>query len=407
MGYEVWCDLKNTHGGESGFWLKVQKKIEDDAAKFIFILSDTSRDFEKKKGVYKEVQAADNTGQDNFIIPLKIEKLRGSVPINIGPDIYIESENWMNGLRELRERLEHDGVPRSGKPDIEKITSWWPAVSAREALVKEEECEIVSNVLPFKALPEKIHFLKVFSEDNPLTGYERLKKALPGYPAHSPHSDYAISFANAHDYLELTHGFEIEDSIVLQTRAFLEFGHAPLEITPQTARNIVTYLVASAFEKYLEDRGLRSKSAGRSPRKIWYPAYGLIKNNKHSIQEPGARKSPVWFVGQVSHYRKKYIWHFGIQPVIDLHTHHGILFSPKAVLSPPYRSDRGENRFQSATKIRSKSRSGGTMTGAGKFWGWRPGLPMIRTAFAYLPVIRTSFWILAPRFSPPARAMPM
>ena len=70
LGYEVWCDLKNTAAGESSFWLKVQKKIENDAAKFIFILSNASRDFEKKPGVYKEVQAADNTKRDNFILPL-------------------------------------------------------------------------------------------------------------------------------------------------------------------------------------------------------------------------------------------------------------------------------------------------------------------------------------------------
>lgn len=342
LGYEVWCDLKNARGGESAFWWKVQKKIENEAAKFIYILSNTSRDFQNKRGIYKELQAADNTGQDNFVVPLKVEKLSGSVPIIIGPDIYINSENWMEGLRELNERLEHDGVPRSSEPDIEKITSWWPSVSARNSLVKNQECQIVSNIFPFKALPEKIHFLKVLSESNPLTGYTRLKKALPLHPAHSSHSDYAISFGCAHDFLELTHGLEIEDSIVLQTQDFLQYGYAPLNIESHTARNIVTYLLATAFEKYLEDRGLRSKSNGRSPRKIWYPPNGLISNNNHSISELGARKSPVWFVGEVSHNRKKYIWHFGIRPAVDLHIHQGILFNPKVILSKPYRGDRGE-----------------------------------------------------------------
>ena len=101
MGYEVWCDVKNTHAGESSFWLKVQKKIAHEAAKFIFILSNTSRDFEKKPGVYKAVQAADKMRRDNFIFPLRIEKMTGSVPILIGPDLYIASENWAEGLREL------------------------------------------------------------------------------------------------------------------------------------------------------------------------------------------------------------------------------------------------------------------------------------------------------------------
>src|SRR5262245_52801896 len=75
LGYEVWCDVRNAPGGESDFWLKVQKKIENDAAKFIFILSESSREFEKKRGVYKEVQTADNLRRDNFILPLRIQKL--------------------------------------------------------------------------------------------------------------------------------------------------------------------------------------------------------------------------------------------------------------------------------------------------------------------------------------------
>jgi hypothetical protein len=32
LGYDVWCDVKNAPGGESAFWLKVQKKIEDEVA---------------------------------------------------------------------------------------------------------------------------------------------------------------------------------------------------------------------------------------------------------------------------------------------------------------------------------------------------------------------------------------
>jgi hypothetical protein len=79
-----------------------------------------------------------------------------------------------------------------------------------------------------------------------------------------------------------------------------------------------------------------------SRRKIWYPAHSLVKNNKHSISESGERKMPVWLVGKVSHFRRTYVWHFGVQPTIDLRVHSGILLSPKAIISAPYRSDRGE-----------------------------------------------------------------
>ena len=200
----MWCDVKNTHAGESAFWLKVQKKIENEAAKFIFILSNSSRDFEKKRGIYKEVQAADNTKRDNFILPLRIEKLAGSVPIIISPDLHISSENWAEGFRELQGRLIEDGVPRVQKPDYDRIVSWWPAVSAREVIVREIPEELASNVFRFAELPESIHFLKISSEGNPLRGRDQLKGALPSYPTYSAHGDYAITFARANDYLEMT-----------------------------------------------------------------------------------------------------------------------------------------------------------------------------------------------------------
>src|SRR5262249_48367683 len=322
--------------------LKVQKKIENEAAKFIFILSNTSRDFGKKPGLYKEVQAADNTKRDNFILPLRIEKLTGSVPIIIGPDLYINSENWAEGLRALQERLIKDGVPRHQAPDYHKIHAWWPAVSANEAVVRKEPAELVTNLFPFASLPKSVHFLKVASEGNPLSGRDQLKGALPNFPPYSVHEAFAISFASAADFMALTTGYEITDEVILPMDEFLESGLLELEINSHTAKNIATYLIASSFEHFLQARKLSNKAVGLSRKKIWFPAHSLINNNKHSISESGARKTPVWFVGKVTHFRKTYVWHFGVQPTIDLRVHSGILLSPKAIISAAYRSDRGE-----------------------------------------------------------------
>lgn len=341
MGYEVWCDLKNTHGGESNFWLKVQQTIENDAAKFIFILSDISRDFAKKKGIYKEVQAADNLRRENFIIPLRIEPLNGSVPIIIGPDLYINSENWAEGLRQLHVRLVEDDVPRAHEPDYEKISSWWPALGVEKTIVCKTPQEMVSNFLALQELPENLHLLKVSADGNPIIGHEHLKLALPSHPAHYAHGDYALSFACAHDYLELPHGFEIREDSVLQTTQFIKGGHEVAGIIPQIARNIVTFLVASALEKFLEDKGLNKKPARWSRRKTWYPVNELINKNKHSITEPGRRRVPIQLTGTVR-LRKQYMWHFGVQPIIDLYTLSGVLLSPRAVLTLPYKSHKNE-----------------------------------------------------------------
>ncbi len=345
MGYEVWCDLKNTHGGESEFWLKIQKKIENEAAKFIFILSNTSRDFERKKGVYKEVQAADNTRRGNFIIPLQIEKLTGGVPIIIGPGVYIDSENWAHGLRELHRRLVEDKVPKAGTPDLQRVLSWWPALHAPERLLSTEPSDLVSNIAPFKSLPASIHLLKVTADGNPLSGYDQLRQVFPPHPAHSAQGEYAVSFARAGDYVPLASGYDITDAAVLPTETFFEKGSEDAGIPAKTAQNVMTYLVASALENLLAGRGLSHKELRSSRRRIWFPAYGLVRGNKHNVAEPGRRKAPAWFVGSVSYRKKKYIWHFGVQPAVDLHTHKGVLLSPKAILTGPYRSDRGEKPF--------------------------------------------------------------
>lgn len=342
LGYEVWCDLKNTHGGESDFWLKVQQKIENEAAKFVFILSNASRDFQTKKGLLKEVQAADNLRRDNFIIPMRIERLTGSVPILIGPDIYIDSQSWANGLRELHKRLVKDGVPVTAKPDLQQLSTWWPALQVRERVVQVVPTDLTSNLVRFKALPPLIHVLGVKADGNPLTGYQALKEVLVGEPAHAPQGAYAVSFGRASDFKDVPAGYQITDVAAIPTESFIQNGYPSGEIQQGSAQRATTFLIASALERLLMGRGLSCKEVSYSRKKIWFPPYGLIQGNKQSISEAGRRPSPASFVGIHGYRGKKYVWHFGVQPSVDLHTHVGILFSPKAVLSMPYRSDKGE-----------------------------------------------------------------
>ncbi len=339
LGYEVWCDLKNTHGGESDFWLKVQKTIESEAAKFVYILSDASCDFERKKGIYKELQTADNLRRDNFIIPVRIEKLTRSRPILLSTSIYIEGENWALGLRDLVERLNEDGVPKRPDIDFEKISSWWPATSVEKIIRSDEPDELVSNILGIKAPPENVHFLKVFSERNPLTGFERLRSALPGRPAFYSHGDYAVTFANQFDFAELTEALEFKTAYVVGTQEFLAAGHEETGVAADIARNMVTSLVGQAWDAFLESKNLSAKPMGRGKRSIWYLREGQIPKGRASVAESGKRKVSIRLVGSVKHFRKTYHWHFGIFPTVDLRVHQGIVLSPKAVISlPPKRS---------------------------------------------------------------------
>ena len=334
LGYDVWCDLKNTHGGESDFWLKVQQKIENDAVKFVSILSNTSCDFEKKKGIYKELQAADNLKRDNFIIPVTIEKLTRTRPILLNTSIYIDGENWAVGLRDLVERLNEDGVPKRADIDYEKVGSWWPAASVERIVRTDTADELVSNVVSIKALPPKIHLLRVFSEGNPLTGHERLRGALPNSPAFSAHGDYAITFAAPSDLSPLITGLDIVTAHAPITSDFLASGHPESDIAPDTARNIVTYLVGQAWDGFLASKNLSAKTSPRR-RPIWYLRDAQLPKNRASVSEAGKRAVSIQLVGTVQHFRKTYRWHFGIYPTVDLRVNNGIILSPKAVISLP------------------------------------------------------------------------
>jgi hypothetical protein len=342
LGYDVWCDIRNAHGGETEFWLKVQKTIENDAAKVVYILSNALRDLERKKGLYKELQAADNLRRDNFIVPVRIEKLSGSLPILISPTLYISAENWAAGLRDLVERLREDGVPRRTDIDFEKISSWWPALSVDSVLREETEEELVSNILEIKALPERIHFLRVVADSNPITGYDALRKVLPGNPAHYAHGDHAVTFAGPPDFTGLAPGFECETACTLDTRDFLASGHKASGIEPDIAHNIVTYLVGEVWDTLMASKNLSAKKVGRGRRAIWYVRDGLIPGNKAGVSEPGKRPVSIKLVGKIRHYRKSYVWHFGWFSSVDLRVHGGIILSPKAVLSPPYNGGAGE-----------------------------------------------------------------
>lgn len=342
LGYEVWCDIKNTHGGESDFWLKVQKVIENDAARFVFFLSNASCDFDKKKGIYKEVQTASNLGINNFIIPVRTEKLTRSLPILLGTDLYIQGENWAVGLQELVARLNKDGVPRRGVIDFDKVSTWWPALAVENIVRQDEEEELVSNILPITMFPETIYLLAVRSHGNLITGFESIRKVLPQTPACYAQGDHTVTFGMPVDFHELPADVTVETAYALSTHDFLSFGHEEAGISPDIAHNIVTYLIAQAWHSFMASKGLSGKTVARTNRTIWYVRDGLILNNRISLAEPSKRKVSLQLVGSVKHYRSEYLWHFGVLPTVDLRIHNGIILSPKAVISLPYNTAEGE-----------------------------------------------------------------
>lgn len=115
--------------------------------------------------------------------------------------------------------------------DLSKVASWWPATTAEDILVKAEPSKITSNVFSLRALPTNIHFLKIFSEGNPLKTREQMKGAIPKSPAYAVQGEHAVSFASASDLKAVTRNYDIVDALVLLP------GKQPLRLSDsRTAR---------------------------------------------------------------------------------------------------------------------------------------------------------------------------
>jgi hypothetical protein len=254
---------------------------------------------------------------------------------SIGTDIYINADNWTDGLDQLVKRLRADKVPLSQDPDYKAISSWWPALSARPALVREEPVNLTSTILPIAALPPRVHLFKVFADGNIISGHERLRHALPGHLPFSAHGELAASFASPEDFAVATNGLEIRPVAAQPTPQFLAEGCE--DLISEAAVNMATYWTAASLEAKLQSKGLSYKPVPRSSRKIWYPAKGLLRNDRHGIEEDGRKKSPASLVGKITNYRRLYFWHFGVQPQVDLRVHAAVLLNPKAIITRPYK----------------------------------------------------------------------
>ncbi len=98
---------------------------------------------------------------------------------------------------------------------------------------------------------------------------------------------------------------------------------------------MLTYFIAASLEKLLTDKGLSNKALSYSRRKIWFADHGLLRI--YSFDGPDGRKARIHMGGKITSLRRLYAWHFAIQPAVDLRIHYGVVLSPKAIISKPYR----------------------------------------------------------------------
>lgn len=250
-GYEVFADILSLEYGD--LWRKeITTTLQSKAVKMLLCCSDETL---ARRGVQEEISIAEDLAKElkdeRFIIPLRIRPFKKLFGI-AGMQYLDFSASWANGLRELLDFLERQNIPRRQNP---RISPNWESYRKRQAVQIMDEPEVLtSNWLRIR-LPATIHYYECTGAlDHP--ALERACNASP-IPAYI-HNRGFFSFGTA-DEIEMA--FQSAGKFYVRTAeslaSFLENGAADPRIPLRDARNIVTAMLRTAWEKHCGSSDLR------------------------------------------------------------------------------------------------------------------------------------------------------
>lgn len=252
-GYPVWCDIVRLKGGED-FWNDIELAIRDRTIKFIYVLSKTSND---KQGPRQELQVAKGVARrerlHDFIIPLHIDDLpHADINILLNQLNAISFEkSWAQGLKELLDKLEQDGVPKDSLNTPKVAASWWRDQFSAERGLSNSPEDYLSNWFLVESLPEDIYFHLI---KNVPWGDENEGKNPP-FPVF-PYAGGVFTFAARNDLTTAEdEGWLIPQTHKFRTRDVLD-GSLSQVIDIRQARNAMTHLLRESWLRMIRERGL-------------------------------------------------------------------------------------------------------------------------------------------------------
>ena len=318
-GYPVWCDLTKLLGGET-FWSDIEQALRTRTVKFLYVLSKTSN---IKDGPLSELHVAANVKRDeklhDFIIPLLIDDLpHRDINIQLARLTTVNfRKGWAQGLKDLLEKLESEGVQKRSDFSPSAVAAWWRTQhSAAQGITNRRE-EHLSNWFPIRGLPKIISLHQVSGWPN----NEKEASVLNTDFSAIRHDRYIVTFADSKafqsDYeIEKTHAYCSEDLIAGAIDGAL--------LDRSQARNLTSYLLKDAWE-----RGMRSRQ---------FPEYELSNRTKcFWFQKNAVRDDTIHFTGvdgrrttrQVVGFKSlkatkdglipKRYWHYGFQAKASLY----------------------------------------------------------------------------------------
>ncbi len=293
LGYSVWVDLKNLSGGEDS-WSKIEKVIRQETVKLVFVVSNQSI---KKQGTLNELALADRLKIDNFIVPIKIDK----VPPKEFPAEIIRkncldfSDSWADGLTELLKAFEQDAVSKSDTADQGVISSLESSLNFNNnRLIKNKHETYFSNWFEFE-LPENIH---VYQIENP----DSLNLENVPYQVKFE-NDYIISFACPEclqEVLKFTQHESIVSDRFLDSR---DYQLSQRDVVIKDISNKAIELLNQCFSAFMLSKGLAQYELAngvcffipwKSSDELLYPKANLKRYGRRPIQLVGKNLNLNW-----------------------------------------------------------------------------------------------------------------
>ncbi|MBL8496797.1 toll/interleukin-1 receptor domain-containing protein [Nitrosomonas sp. JL21] len=250
-GYIVFADVLSLEPGDR--WRKqVTGTLQNKAIKMLLCCRDSSLD---KDGVQEEIGIALDLVKElddpRFIIPLRLENFKKI--FGIGELQWINFVgSWANGLHELLETLETQGVPCSTIPVINRD---WESYRNRLAIKVEDAPEVLtSNWLRIASIPDIIRYFQPTGSINHALMENACRQGpfpsaihLRGFFSFMSLDEVQRAFANVGR-------FEVHSEHKLLE--FIAVGSTAPTMHPREAQNMITSMFRQSWESFCRSRGL-------------------------------------------------------------------------------------------------------------------------------------------------------
>ncbi|MGE5579251.1 MAG: toll/interleukin-1 receptor domain-containing protein [Bacillota bacterium] len=332
-GYDTWLDLERLKGGER-FWAVIQKVIEEQASKFLFVVSRSSN---TKDGALNELHLALNVGRrfhlKDFVIPLHLDDLpHGEMNIQIQRlnAVPFFEKGWAYGLKAVLTKLTLDGVPHSSGGNVETIARWWESFTRPTPTQALTEV-YTSNWFP-ATLPTVLYFHQV---DTLNTDAGLTPKMVEYHHTGVLVGDQIVSFSPANELAD-TFGdsLSIKESSCKSPIDFLEHGSKLLPA--KQARPILVQLLQQAWDGCSKVTVMNKyELANRSV--VTYFTEGDVGLARVSSTVSGRHRSRqlvgTWRSSSAAGKKATHFWHFGISAKARVYPFLGYVVTPHVLFS--------------------------------------------------------------------------